>query len=93
VEELKALWLEEARKYDVLPLNDLSIFEFRALEYTVAVPASGQYTYYPGTSELPGVSAANTINVSHKILAEVELTPGRSGSTSTARWWRRTGSG
>ena len=25
VEELKALWLEEARKYDVLPLNDLSI--------------------------------------------------------------------
>jgi hypothetical protein len=54
VEELKALWLEEARTYDVLPLNDLSIFEFRALEYTVAVPASGQYTYYQGTSEVPG---------------------------------------
>ena len=74
LEELKALWLEEARKYDVLPLNDLSIFEFRALEYTVAVPASGQYTYYPGTSEVPEASAANTINVSHKILAEVEFT-------------------
>jgi arylsulfatase A-like enzyme len=79
VEELKALWLEEARKYDVLPLNDLSIFEFRALEYTVAVPASGQYTYYPGTSEVPEASAANTINVSHKILAEVELTPDAQG--------------
>jgi len=72
--ELAELWLEEARKYDVLPLNDLSIFEFRALEYTVAVPASGQYVYYPGTSEVPEASAANTINVSHKILAEVELT-------------------
>jgi arylsulfatase A-like enzyme len=74
VRELAELWLEEARKYDVLPLNDLSIFEFRALEYTVAVPASGQYVYYPGTSEVPEASAANTINVSHKILAEVEFT-------------------
>jgi arylsulfatase A-like enzyme len=72
--ELAELWLEEARRYDVLPLNDLSIFEFRALEYTVAVPASGQYVYYPGTSEVPEASAANTINVSHKILAEVEFT-------------------
>jgi len=40
----------------------------------VAVPVSGQYTYYPGTSEVPEASAANTINVSHKILAEVEFT-------------------
>jgi hypothetical protein len=40
----------------------------------VAVPASGQYTYYPGTSEVPEASAANIINVSYKILAEVELT-------------------
>ena len=36
LEELKALWLEEAKKYDVLPLNDLGIFEFRALEYEIA---------------------------------------------------------
>jgi arylsulfatase A-like enzyme len=79
VRELAELWLEEARKYDVLPLNDLSIFEFRALEYTVAVPASGQYVYYPGTSEVPEASAANTINVSHKILAEVEFTGNSQG--------------
>jgi arylsulfatase len=74
LEELKALWLEEAKKYDVLPLNDLGIFEFRALEYDVAVPKSGQYTYYPGTSEVPEASAARSTNVSHKILAEVEFT-------------------
>jgi anti-anti-sigma regulatory factor len=79
LEELKALWLEEAKKYDVLPLNDLTIFEFRALEYTVAVPPSGQYTCYPGTSEVPEASAANTINVSYKILAEVEFTPDAQG--------------
>jgi arylsulfatase A-like enzyme len=77
--ELTDLWLEEARRYDVLPLNDLSIFEFRALEYTVAVPPGGQYTYYPGTSEVPEASAANTINVSFKILAEVEFTADSQG--------------
>jgi arylsulfatase len=74
VEELKSLWLSEAERYDVLPLNDLGIFEFRALEYTIAVPASGRYTYYPDTSEVPEASAANTINVSYEILADVELT-------------------
>ncbi len=79
LEELKALWLEEAEKYDVLPLNDLSIMDFRALEYEVAVPSSGQYTYYPGTSAIPEASAANTINVSHRILAEVEFTPDSRG--------------
>ncbi|HWM12650.1 MAG TPA: arylsulfatase [Solirubrobacteraceae bacterium] len=79
LEELKALWLEEAKRYDVLPLNDLGIFEFRALEYEIAVPASGRYTYYPGTSEVPEASAARTTNASHRILAEVEFTPETAG--------------
>ncbi|MCI0636246.1 MAG: arylsulfatase, partial [Actinobacteria bacterium] len=74
VEELKALWLEEAKRYDVLPLNDLGILEFIKLEYRVAVPPSGQYTYYPGTTEVPEQSAASTHGRSFKILAEVELT-------------------
>ena len=43
------------------------------------MPESGQYTYYPGTSEVPEASAANTINVSHRILAEVEFTPDAQG--------------
>ena len=53
VQELKDLWLEEAKKYDVLPLNDLSILEYRDLEFEIAVPESGQYTYYPGTARDP----------------------------------------
>jgi hypothetical protein len=76
---LADLWMDEARKYDVLPVNDFSIFEFRTLEYTVPVPESGQYTYYPGTTAVPEASAANTINVSHKILANVEFTPDSQG--------------
>jgi arylsulfatase len=79
VKELVDIWFAEAEKYDVLPLNDLGIFEFRALEFVIPAPQSGVYTYYPGTSPVPEASAAQTTNVSHKILAEVELTPDSEG--------------
>jgi arylsulfatase A-like enzyme len=75
VEQLKALWLEEARKNDVLPLNDMTTHELgtSGLLYRVPVPPTGQYTYYPGTSEVPEQLAANT-HGSFKILAEVDFT-------------------
>ena len=86
LEELKALWLEEAKANDVLPLNDLQIignpkdFEtFVAMEFHQPAPPSGQFVYYPGTSEVPERSAANVHNVSYKILAEVDLTPTTEG--------------
>ena len=86
VEELKALWMQEALANKVLPLNDLQIignpkdFEtFMKMEFSVPVPPSGQYTYYPGTTEVPERSAANTHGVSYKVLAEVELTPESEG--------------
>jgi arylsulfatase len=74
VEELKALWLEEAKRNNVLPLMDISIPELHALEFHAAIPPSGQYVYYPGTTEIPEASAASTLGRSFKILAEVELT-------------------
>ena len=73
VKALAALWLAEAKKYNVLPLNDLNVFKFHELEYKAAVPASGRYVYYPGTTEIPEASAARTLGVSFKILAEVEF--------------------
>lgn len=78
VEELKALWYAEAGKFNVLPLNTIGIHgedvvKFFAEQYRIPVPASGQYTYYPGTSEIPGKSAANTHRVSFKILADVVI--------------------
>ncbi|HKQ24904.1 MAG TPA: arylsulfatase [Burkholderiales bacterium] len=73
VKELVALWLKEAKKYNVLPLMDLGIHELHALEYKAATPASGRYIYYPGTTEIPEASAARTLGVSFKILAEVEF--------------------
>ena len=80
VQELVALWFAEAGKYNVLPLNNInmgdpkSIGEFFAAEYHVHIPKSGQYTYYPGTSEVPEHSAANTHGVSYKVLAVVDIT-------------------
>jgi arylsulfatase A-like enzyme len=84
VQELIAPWHEEARANNVLPLSDLAAsgpeLETRlSLEYHVPVPPSGQYTYYPGTTEVPEHSAANTHAVSFKILAEVEFTEASQG--------------
>src|SRR5262249_2637981 len=62
VKELVARWFEEAKKYHVLPLNDLVVHELVEGGWLFQEPAppSGQYTYYPGTSAVPEQSAANT---------------------------------
>jgi arylsulfatase A-like enzyme len=73
VKELATLWLEEAKKNNVLPLNDYGIVGIHELEYKVTAPASGRYVYYPGTTEIPEASGARTLGVSFKILAEVEF--------------------
>ena len=73
VKELAALWLSEAKKNGVLPLNDYGVAGIHSLEYRVRPPEDGRYTYYPRTTEVPEASAARTLGVSFKILAEVEF--------------------
>jgi len=73
VKELADLWLEEAKKNQVLPLSDVSIPEIHKLEYHMTLPPDGRYTYYPGTTEVPEASGAPTLGRSFKITAEVEL--------------------
>jgi hypothetical protein len=50
VKELAALWMEEAKRYNVLPLIDYSvekdIQKIMELEYHIPVTPSGKYTYY-----------------------------------------------
>ncbi len=74
VKELVGLWLKEATKNSVLPLNDLNIHDQHAAEYHAIPVEGGRYTYYPGTTEVPEAAAARTLGVSFKILAEVEFT-------------------
>lgn len=75
--EMADLWMSEAKKNNVLPLNDMTAVDLMSmpgLRYRVAVPKSGQYTYYPGTSEVPENSGANTHGNSYKVLAEIDFT-------------------
>src|SRR4051812_9418489 len=73
VAELVELWQSEAKKYNVLPLNDLGVLEYLAGEYKIPVPPSGQYTYYPDTAPVPERSTANVHATSYKVLSDVEL--------------------
>src|SRR5437899_10775194 len=78
-----ALWFEEAKRYNVMPLIDYSIEKdlqkMLELEYHIPVTPSGKYTYYPGTLPVPERSVANTHGVSYKVIAEVELTKDSNG--------------
>jgi hypothetical protein len=79
VKELSELWFGEAKRNNVLPLNDMMVVgkdlkKFLEMEFHIPVSPSGQYIYYPGTTEVPERSAANVHGVSYKVLAEVELT-------------------
>jgi arylsulfatase len=73
VEELKALWLEEADRHGVLPLMDVAVLDIVKYEFHPPVPPGGQFVYYPGTSDVPERLAANTHGVSWKAIADVEL--------------------
>jgi arylsulfatase len=79
VAKLVALWMEEAAKNNVLPLSDLGVQGILKMEFKPPVPEGGQFVYYPGTSEIPEHSAANTHGVSFKVLADVGFTPKTKG--------------
>jgi hypothetical protein len=79
VKELVELWMAEAKRNDVLPLIDLGAHGIHELEYKAAPPEGGKYVYYPRTTEIPEASAARTLGVSFKILAEVEFTADSQG--------------
>lgn len=74
--ELQALWATEAKKYNVLPLDDRR-YE-RVADPTrpvAAIPRKG-YTYYPGTSILHPLAAPQILGKEHTITAHVEIPAG-----------------
>jgi arylsulfatase A-like enzyme len=76
-ERLKALidlWFEEAKRYDVLPLDDRIPVEILMDVRPQGEPPRSTYVYYPGTAEVPEAAAVNIRGRSYKILAEVDLT-------------------
>lgn len=80
LQELIDAWFEEARKNNVLPLDDRSAAEILTIDRPTAEPPRDTYIYYPGTVPVPEGVAVNIRGRSYKILANVEITdPNASG--------------
>src|SRR5690606_16308199 len=73
--ELIALWYVEAGRYDVLPIDGRGQQRFADERPAIAGERS-QYTYVPGTSSVPENGAANLINRSFVLRADVEIPDG-----------------
>ncbi len=75
--ELQALWLEEARKYNVLPLDDRRVERFDADIAGRPVLVSGySQLLFGGMGRLSESSVLNVKNRSHAVTAEIEVPEG-----------------
>ena len=77
LEELKALFMEEARKYNVLPLDDRRVERFNAdlAGRPVLVKGSAQLLF-GGMERLSEHAVINIKNKSHAVTAEIEVPEG-----------------
>ena len=75
--EMQELFLVEATKYDVLPLDN-SVAERVLTPRPSATAGRNVFTYSGGTSGLPESAAPNILNRSYTITAEIEVPQGGS---------------
>ena len=74
LEELQQLWLEEARKYNVLPLDDRRIERFNPdLAGRPQLAPGKSQLLFGGMGRLSENSVINTKNKSHSVTAEVDV--------------------
>jgi arylsulfatase len=80
LKELIDTWFDEAKKNNVLPLDDRGAAEVLGQERPSQEPPRDTYIYYPHTAPVPEGVAVNVRGRSYKILANVEITdPNASG--------------
>jgi arylsulfatase len=84
--ELQALFLEEARKYQVLPLDDRRVerFDARVAGRPVLVRGETQ-TLFAGMGRLTEATVLNVKNRSHAVTARVVVAEGGSGGVIMAQ--------
>ncbi len=70
-----ATWYVEAGKYQVLPVDSRGVQRFLEIRPAIAPPRE-HYVYYPHTQSVPPNCAANVLNRSHAITADVEIPAG-----------------
>jgi arylsulfatase A-like enzyme len=74
LEELQQLWLEEARKYNVLPLDDRRVERFNSdLAGRPVLVKGNSQLLFSGMGRLSESSLINLKNKSHSITAEIEV--------------------
>jgi len=79
LQELIDAWFVEAKKNNVLPLDDRSAAEILTIERPSQEPARDRYIYYPFAASVPEGNAVNIRGRSYKILTNVEVTNKTSG--------------
>lgn len=84
--ELQALFLEEARKYQVLPLDDRRVerFDARIAGRPVLVQGDSQ-VLYSGMGRLTEATVLNVKNRSHAVTAQVTVAPAGAGGVIVAQ--------
>jgi arylsulfatase A-like enzyme len=83
LKELQGLFMDEARKYQVLPLDN-SILERLLAPRPSATAGRTEFTYSGEVSGLPDGNAPNLVGKSYTITAEVEIPPkGAEGMLNT----------
>src|SRR4029079_14282183 len=78
LKELQDAFWVEAKKYDVLPLDDRFAERGDPSLRPSLIAGRTDFTYYAGT-QIPEPSAANTKNTSPTITTTPEVQPGRAG--------------
>jgi arylsulfatase len=74
LEDLKALYEKEATYNFVLPLDDRTTMELIDADQPIVETGRERYVYFPGTSFIPEVIAADLRGRSFKVLSDIEVT-------------------
>jgi len=73
LKELQDMFWVEAKKYNVLPLDDRFVERANPSLRPSLIAGRTKFTYLPGTKNVPESSAANIKNTSHTITAYVDV--------------------
>jgi arylsulfatase len=76
LKELQDLFLAEAAKYNVLPLDDRFAERADANLKPSYIRGKKRFVYLPGTVRIPEPSSPNTKNIDHTLAAEIEVPKG-----------------
>ena len=76
LEQLQELFVAEARRYNVLPLDDRFVEREDPSMRPNRLRGKTRFVYLPGAVRIPEPSAPNTKNVDHTIVAEIDIPEG-----------------